>query len=447
MVDNFDPHLSCDRLSKAEDLPGYVTKEISLDSSIGRTKHLVTPLKSLDLNGINRTTASLFSSIPEMKILESPVFIWDQRTWRTINDINEGIINDTSRFLSMLKLRPKVYDTIRNSYVVPSIVFSRHPFKERIHATYQKGKPYRIKKYPPLDKDNFVTFLDNIYSYSRGMILVPDIKISSIPTIGPTIKPDEYVKTISYFTEIFSYKNNFPIFVPIQPGISNKATHEIITSYKKMGYSNIWINFNAGEVYGRNLSGLRQILRELDKTFGEDNYLVYYSHIKKEISPNMKDTKAPASDLLSQFFNGDIIGANKEPTRPGGMEPDADFYVKKGFRDKTEYQRALRLHKGRIFDPDSYYYYTVPEYPQPSLRGFSQNDLINNKEKNIALDNLIKFKEVENVKKIFGERNRIKTYVKDKPMFVEHKNIFNEITTSKDPTRYRPLDRNLFDFL
>lgn len=424
MVDDFDPHISYEHIERSKDLPGYVIREISLDSNLPHRRELVTPIKTIDINGINYSTEKLIGSIKGTKILESPKFIYDQRTWKAIDDLIESISNETSNFLKIINLRPRIGETIRGAYIVPSIAFNRNPFKDRISID-----SHNIKRvHPPLDKDNFVTFLDNLYSYSSGLVLVPDIRISKIPGIGPTIKPDEYIELISYFAEILSYRNNLPIFVPIQPSISNKSIKYIISNYKQKGYSNIWVNFSAGEVYGKNLAGLRSILRELDSKFGPDNYLVYYTHMKKEISPNIIDVKTPPSDMLSQFLNGDIIGASREPPRIPGKEKTTDDLEKQGFSSMSDYKTAVKLHKNRIFNPSTYYYHKITDFNQKEIEGYNLNELTD-RIKNKALNDYIKFNELDNLKHVYETKGEIKSYLKKKDMFLENENIFNEIAS------------------
>lgn len=207
-----------------------------------------------------------------------------------------------------------------------------------------------------------------------------------------------------------------------------------------MNYSNIWINFNAGEVYGKNLAGIRAILRELDKSFGRDNYFIYYSHMKKELSPSIKDLQVPSSDMLSQFLCGDVIGANREPVRIMSDQKD-NYFEKRGFSSKEEYAKALKLHKTRVFNPQTYYYYIISDQYNPNIGQYTSEDLINNKDINSIIDNYIKFREVENLKGLYESGKKIRNHLKEKQMFVDNDNIFHEIISSQET---RP--RSLFEF-
>lgn len=436
MVDSFDPHISYQYVGHARDVPGYISRSVVFDSNIGRKKEISTPIKTINAKHLNKRTLPLISSLQGTKILEVPTYIYRQKTWEVIDNLIEGVLNDTSTFLKILDLHPNIYDHLSDSYVVSSVVFSRNPFKERIYVN-NRGV---VARHPAMNKDHFEIFLHNLYSYSRGIILVPDIRFGNIPKLGPIIQPNEYIEAISFFAEVLYYKNNLPIFVPIQPGISNKSIKEIISFYKKMNYSNIWINFNAGEVYGKNLAGIRAILRELDKNFGRDNYFIYYSHMKKELSPNIKDLQVPSSDMLSQFLNGDVIGANREPIRMMSDQKD-NYFEERGFSSKEEYQEALKLHKTRVFNPETYYYHTISDRYHPTFERYTLEDLINSKDINSIMDNYIKFREVENLKGLYESEKKIKNHLKEKRMFVDNNNIFSEIISSQGTT-----SRSLFDF-
>jgi len=436
MVDSFDPHISYQSVGHARDVPGYISRSVLFDSNMGSKKEITTPIKAINAKYLNKRTLPLIEGVQEAKIFEVPTYIYRKETWDVIDNLIEGILNDTNRFLKVLNLHPNIYNCLVDSYVVPSIVFSRNPFKERIYI----NKSGTATRYPALNKDHFEIFLHNLYSYSRGIILVPDIRFGNIPKLGPRIQPSEYIEAVSFFAEILTYKNNLPIFVPIQPGISNRSIKEIVSFYKKMNYSNIWINFNAGEVYGKNLAGIRAILRELDKSFGRDNYFIYYSHMKKELSPSIKDLQVPSSDMLSQFLCGDVIGANREPIRIGNDQKE-NYFEKRGFSSKEEYTKALKLHKSRVFNPRTYYYHIISEKYNPSIGQYTSEELINNQDINSIIDNYVKFREVENLKGLYESGKKIKNHLKEKQMFLDNDNIFNEIISSQE-TR----SRSLFDF-
>ncbi|KYK19913.1 hypothetical protein AYK24_04720 [Thermoplasmatales archaeon SG8-52-4] len=435
MTDDFDPHLSCEEKKKSKDVPGYISKSIIFDSD--RYSDIITPYKIIDIQSLSRRTLSIFSNLKYNIIFESPKYIWQPQTYSAINDINEGYVNDTNRFLGILGLKPLLSDNIRNSMSIGSVAFHRNPFKERISSSSGKA-------YPQLNINSFATFLNNLYAYSKGMVLVPDINITRIPKMGLTIEPSEYLKIIEYFTTILSERNNKPIFVPIQTNLTKKATEEILVFYKSKRYKNIWINFSGGEVGGRHLSGFRSILNILDKQYPKNDYVLFCSHMQKEISPDIREYKAPSSDMLSQFIGVDFIGSTREPVKGFSADFDLDEYIKKlGFSDKKNYEEARKLHRSRIFDPLSYYYFSPKHYP--NLPGkLNRNDLINDENINKSVDNFIKFREIENVKGMVNDGKNLKNYLKNKTMFNESKEIFNEIIDYFPKKTKRT--KSLFDF-
>jgi len=434
MTDEFDPHISCEEIKKSKDIPGYISKSVIFDSA--SYSDMITPYKIIDIQSLSRNTSPMFSNLKYNIVFESSKYIWHPQTYSAINEINEGYVNDTNKFLGILGLKPSLSDNVKNSMVIGSVAFHKNPFEERISVS--SGKVYS-----PLNIDSFVTFLNNLYAYSKGMVLVPDINIARVPKKGYTIKSSEYLKLIDYFTTILSKRNNKPIFVPIQTNLTKKATEEILTFYKSKGYKNIWINFGGGEVRGRRLSGFRSILNILDNQYPKNDYVLYCSHMQKEISPDIREIKAPSSDMLSQFIGVDFIGNPREKLGfPGDF--DIDEYIKKlGFKNKKDYEEAQKLHKSRIFDPLSYYYFSPKYYP--NLPGkINRNDLINDDSINKAVDNFIKFGETENVKSVFDKGQNLKNYLKNKTMFNESKDIFNEIIDYLPNNTKRT--KSLFDF-
>lgn len=435
MTDEFDPHLSCEERIKSKDILGYISKSVIFDTD--RYSDIITPYKIIEIQSLSRNTLSMFSNLKYNIIFESSKYIWHPQTYSAINELNEGYVNDTNRFLGILGLKPFLSDNIKNSMSISSVAFHKNPFEERITSSTSKV-------YPPLNINSFVTFLNNLYAYSKGMVLAPDINIARVPKKGFTIKSNEYLKIIDYFTTILSERNNKPIFVPIQTNLTKKATEEILVFYKSKGYKNIWINFSGGEVRGRHLSGFRSILNILDKQYPKNDYVLYCSHMQKEISPDIRENKAPSSDMLSQFIGVDFIGSTREPIKGFSEDFNLDEYIKKlGFTNKKDYEEARKLHKSRIFDPLSYYYFSPKHYPNLP-REINRNDLINDDSINKAVDNFFKFRETENVKVMLDKGKNLKNYLKNKTMFTESMDIFNEII---DYLPYKTKrTKSLFDF-
>jgi hypothetical protein len=454
MTDRIDPHISIQKVTPADDHHQYVIKEYS---DFGGFKDVVTPLKAMDMNGLTDDTKGFYTTKSPVMLIERSFCVDGAGKWNKISEIIEDDLNDTKKFTELLKLKPTACKELPNVMAFPSIAFSSNPFKERILVWPDKKrglkgkKRFHVKKYPALDKRHFETFLQNLYAYSEGMVFVPDIvmrKVQNVshrvPRTAVTCTVDDYLRIVDDFTAILSARNKKPIFWPIQPTSTSKAIDKILNHYKKNGYSNIWIDFTGGEVYHGRLAGLRSILSNLNATFGKNGYVVYYSHLKKEITSQPTDVTAPASDMLSQFVEADIVGTNR--TKRGGPrdEDDIEKDMKRyGVSERKDLYKKMQLNRSRIFDPDSYYYFYPAKHPKHTIfekLGISDTDLLE-PEYNKAIDNSMKFQEIENVKRICQEQKKVKPYMKKRKMFIEKKDVYDQIF--EKPSQ----ETSLFDFV
>jgi len=440
MVDNFDPHISIKSVTLADDHSEYVVKEYS---DFGDFQNIISPLKAMDMRGLSRETAELYSFDSKLRIIEQSHYVGSARSWNAIDRMIEGEL----KFARMLYLKTSLFEEIPNTIAFPSVVFSYDPFKTRFVPSLDKEKSTKKKKvwkvitYPPFDKNDFESFLQNLYAYSKGMILVPDIIMKHVRAVPDKIPPktqtctvEDYIKNIEYFMSVLSERNKKPIFVPIQANIPIKWIKEILSHYKKEGYSNIWIDFTGGAVHHQRLAGLRMILNALDERFGKEKYVVYYSHMKKEIHSHILEEKSPASDMLTQFVEADIIGANRGPT--GGPMDDEQKEQQMEQLDASteeELKNMKLLHRSRIFDPISYYYYFPSKHP--SLGNKGKTDDLLGYARNKATDSRIKVLEIENVKKICDENKKIRPYMKKKEMLREKEEIYQEIFEERTKTK------------
>ncbi|WGI17889.1 hypothetical protein [Methanonatronarchaeum sp. AMET-Sl] len=428
MTDNFDPHINCCQFEKDSKLPFYKYKEINIDSR--KYKNITTPTQAADMNGLSRKTLDIFNSLNQNQLIfDNTKIIRDPRTYEGINDIIEGYTNDTTKFLRIMGIKPNLIEKVSNAISVTSCSFHRDPFKERVST-------YSNRKYPPLNKKNFDTFLHNLYSYSKGMVLVPDIRIQEIKNTesGVTVTLEEYKKRIDYFTRILSERNNKPIFVPIQTKLSEKTTRKILDFYESKGYTNIWINFSSRPIKGRNLAGLRTILHTLERRYDPTEFCIFYSHMKKEISPHIKDDKNKPSDIIGQFMGGEIIGSTTKKLSFFSKENDFEEYLEELGLTKSEYEKRLFIKNNKIFDPYSYYYYNPVKHPTLIKDDFiskkvdNQNNLMGKAKTCKAIDSYIKINETENLKRILHEKNTIRNYIKNKELLQldskTHSNIF-----------------------
>lgn len=415
MVDNFDSHLTCERCERSEDVYGFSNKLISFDKR--KYDNIETPFKAINMKSLSKESTEIFSDISNQIIFDSPKYIWNERTYSAIDDINEGFVNESKRFLKIMNLVPNLIDEFSAPIAVSSVCFSKNPFEERISSNN--------KKYDPLDKKNFETFLQNIYAYSKGMVLVPDIRIKKING-EYTIRLEDYLKTIDYFIQILSARNNKPIFVPIQTNLTKKITRKILGHYQKKGYTNLWVNFGGGSVKGRNLAGLRFILSYLDRNFDSEDYFLYYTHMKQEIKRHIKEDKAPASDILFQFVGGEIIGADREFSGLAFDGPSKEeLAAKNNYSSVKEYEREKDLDKNRIFDPETYYYYKATSHPSLTIPNESKIDFIDST-RGKAINEKFKLEEIEAVKDV-SRKGRLKRYLNKKPMLNQEKDIKQHI--------------------
>lgn len=442
MTDEFDPHISINKVKAASDHSGYVIKEYS---DFGGYQNVTSPIKAMDMGGLSSDTKRSFTfeeDEPPIMLIEKPFSVDEARKWTAVKDLIEGDFNKTVEFSKLINLKPALCKEFSKASYFPSIVFSSSPFKARVAVQLDKEgskkagrRKYHVKKYESLDRDNFETFIQNIYAYSEGMVLVPDIMIREVQKVPHrvakgtwTCTVEEYIENVSGFCEIMRKKNNKPIFMPIQPTFTSKAIDQIIEHYRKSGFSNVWVDFCGGEVYHGRLAGLRMILDRLNKAFGPTGYVVYYSHMKKEIptQADFTESTAPASDMLSQFVDADIIGANRN-RRGGGDDNDQDDQMKKhGITDRTEWLRLRALRRSRVFDPDSYYYCFPTKHPLLEDLNTAEEELTDPAYVK-AIDSRIKFDEVENVKRVCQDQMKVKPYTKKKKMFEDKKDVYKEI--------------------
>ena len=442
MTDDFDPHISVSKAKAASDHSGYIVKEYS---DFGGYRNVTSPIKALDMGGLSSETKGSYALPKEeapIMLMERPFSVDDARKWNAIRNLIEEDFNKTAEFSKLLGLRPSLCKEFRRAMYFPSIVFSSNPFKARVTVQLDKegskkgGKrKYRVKRYDSLDKDNFETFIQNIYAYSEGLVLVPDIMMREVQKVPNrvakgtwTCTVEEYIEDVTGFYNIMRKKNNKPIFMPIQPTFTSKAIDQIIEHYKKSGFSNVWIDFCGGEVYHGRLAGLRMILDRLNRAFGQTGYVVYYSHLKKEIPIQADFTEAtvPASDMLSQFVDADIIGVNRS-RRGGGEDNNQDDQMRKhGITERAEWDRLRVLRRSRIFDSNSYYYCFPTNHPS-LMESAATEKMLTDPTFVKAVDSRIKFDEVENVRRVCQDEKKVKPYTNKKRMFKDKKDIYKEI--------------------
>jgi hypothetical protein len=113
-----------------------------------------------------------------------------------------------------------------------------------------------------------------------------------------------------------------------------------------------------------------------------------------------------------------------------------ELLIKKEFKNEEEYKKAVKLNKSRVFDPESYYYQSINNYPHQL--SFDTELLLNRIEINKLLNSVLIHTEVEKTKNFIKEQKNVKSYLKNKQALKENKDIFEGIIEPQS---------GLYDFL
>jgi hypothetical protein len=356
-MEEFDPHISIEPISKIKN-PDYKARTITFENL---NKRIETPFKIFPGKNLSNDVFDNFSSGINDKFVENGRYLKGYQTWERLRHLLTDASGDerNSKLTTLFRINPKLWEELPLTTL--SLVFHKNPY-EPLKFTYE-NKPPRVLE--PFDDSCFTFLLSFIYARSKACVLIPDIKIE-----GNSIAIKKYLDHVDECVRIISQWNNKPIFVPLQLNLSADTLNEILTHYNKMKYSNIWINFLAhscDESYIGNLRAYRQRINNKMKSL---DVSLYYSHIQKEITPNIQSEKVLASDILTQFNGADFIGINKNKyddmpifgsdfrrTNDAKRADELNLTI-------DEYNEMRVLNKNRLFDPNSYYYYNLDQYPQ-----------------------------------------------------------------------------------
>lgn len=413
-MSEFDPHISKQILTKAKDCSVYVVKETEIEHL---NKKIKTPYKVLEGKQINNEHAAQLTKNIEKPIFESGTYVARYRSWTKLYYLlEEAEETQTGGLDNFFGLRKKMWDS---ALTTVSLVFAKNPFEKNVFDT-KEG----IKHLQPLDMDSYDSLLDYIDAASKFLILSPDIRIKGREK---TITVDDYIKFVDHSIKVLSEFNKKPIFAPLQIHLSQRNLRKILVHYKKQKYTNIWVNFNANNIGGTYFSRLKTLHRHIDKIMGLENVTLYFSNIKKEINPHIKDEKVVGSDILSQFFAADFIGVNREPLRIIDENQDErinELIMKGEFESRKDYDDSLKYHKSRILDPESYYYYNIDKYPHKI--NIDKNLNLDDVQINKLVNSILIHSEVERTKNFVENKKIIKPYVKNKKALEETK-IINDL--------------------
>jgi len=260
------------------------------------------------------------------------------------------------------------------------------------------------------DLKNISGYYDYYYNFSDPILLVPNIKIEKydIKTKkkNPIININEYFQFVKESFELLNYRNKKPIFVPLSLRLKMSDIKTVAQRYIENEYFNIWYDFEGTAVTKPKISRIRAFLREFEERGRIDDIVVYATNIKREIISNIKEEFSPSSDILLSLIGANIIGVNKEPTRVFNAPPP----TKQELKD-------LRLHKARVFLPDSYYYQKIIN---SNLENNLQKTLMIPRN-NILFNSRLLDDEFKSQSEYFLDNLKIQDYIAQKNMIKEYK--------------------------
>jgi hypothetical protein len=386
-MEEYDPHITVDPISSLK-RPEYTIRNITFENL---NKSVETPFKIFSGKSVNSDVFDNFTGNIKEKFVENGRYVKGYPSWNNLKRLlTEASGNErNNKLTNFFHIDQKLWDSL--SFTTLSLVFPKNPY-EQIKISNKSGT--RIVE--PFDENCFTFLLNYIYSKSKACVLVPDIKLE-----GNNISIKKYLEHVDECVRILSQWNNKPIFVPLQIDLSVDSVDEILTHYAQKRYSNIWINFLAhqcDESYIANIRAIRQIINKKIKFY---DVVLYYSHIQKEITPNIQADKVLASDILTQFNGADFVGINKSryddmPIFGNEMQESDRKHAADLEITYDQYLEMRSLHKNRLFDPLSYYYYNLNLYPHELPLDY--NLLRNNESINRIANGVLLYSEIERTK-------------------------------------------------
>jgi|BioPla2DNA2_1021312.scaffolds.fasta_scaffold16251_5 hypothetical protein len=261
-------------------------------------------------------------------------------------------------------------------------------------------------------------FFDYYYNFSKTASLVPNIKITqnlyaegksgNLRKVGEEkiINFEDYVQFVEESFQILDYKNKKPIFVPLSLRMDIDDIRRLAKTYLKREFFHIWVDYEGSTASDlTKLARLRTFYRTLEESERFEDVVVYSTNIRREITSNKKMNCSPSSDVLTTISGANIIGVNREPTFGGNRPPLT-----------KEEKIKIRVHKARIFDPDSYYYIKSDVSQMRSI----DPHLFDPKRNMLVNANLLNF-EFQNQTNHFLDSGTIQEYISQKSMLNEYK--------------------------
>lgn len=413
---DFDSHISIEEISKSKDVECSV-RELTIDST--NTK-IETPIKVLSGKNISSKTAENFVSKNETPLFEITKFFDKAQYHNNLIATLEGEKGDWVTSLNnKFGLKRTLEDQYRKNIIVSSV------FREMPVAGYDIAPPKSI--YQKMSADLYQTYLDYVYSASSAFILTPDVYLTPSPNSSQI---NNYLKFIDFSIETLQMKNNKPIFAPLPIDLAFKNLTTVLHSYKRMGYTNIWIDFKAKPCSNSNSARLRTISRRIEEIIGDES-VVYCSQIKRE--RDVTKTSVPALDIFPSFSGTDFLGVNR--TAPAfGLDMSVTA-TRKGFSTVDEYNSALEAVKCSIFDAETYNYTVIGNDDKLSslVRNVTTADVYNG----IAFN-----KELNNIRDKVLNDEKLLPYLNSKEAVSKNAPIFDSVKRTTTPTK----ETDLSDF-
>ena len=411
-MSDFDPHISVETISTAKDAP-YTIKEMTLDHL---NRSIETPFKVLSGTKISRKAiGNRITGIP-FPIFESSKYLIDTKTYAGLNRILQGgsWISGLNRMMGVDNNVVKDFNT------TVSLVFRHYPLND---VVLRNTPAERVR----MDFSLYEGLLDYVYAASSAFILTPDV---CLPQNNRTISIEQYLSFISRSVESFERKNNKPIFVPLQVDLGVSDLKKILEFYKREKYSNIWIDFNAKACDNTYSARLRQMDRLLGEYLGND-YILYSSHMQKDIQPQLRNPQAAASDILPQYLGSDFVGITRSPYRSYRplMKQDEEIARDLGMT-LANYRQTKFEHTHRIFDPNTYYYY------YPSAHPFRNElpDLTHVTSEQIGLLNsLLINREFSHAREVTQETGELRPFLLEKQSLLDNPILLGNIRSPRQP--------------
>jgi hypothetical protein len=446
-MEEYDPHITVDPISTPLKHPDYCVRKITFDNL---NRSVETPFKVFSGRKLSWDIFNNFTSSIDEKIVENGRYVRGFDAWNDLKYLLTNASGDerNQKLTTFFKIDSKLWENL--SLTTLSLVFPKNPYKQIAITKETKGE--KTTRYiEPFDETSIIFLLNFIYSRSKACVLVPDIKLFDSNN-KPLLSLGEYLDHVDNSIRILSQWNKKPVFAPLQLNLPVVDIERILDHYAEKKYSNIWVNFLARQCDESYIANIRSIRTLINSKMRSMTPVLYYTHIQKEITPNIQAEKVPSSDILTQFNGADFVGINKGKyeDNPGFSSEGEkrDFEQARNLGISLEKYKAMKqFHKNRLFDPNSYYYYNLNLYP----RDLPQNvDLLNESVNQIS-NGILLYSEIERTRAYALEiapknvETAIKKELKEKQKSNPHKSLKDYILSKQALVDFPQLRNQLTD--